>query len=95
MGCQARKSSLHQILSFSESSFGLQEGTAMLGGKVTIRLPESHRNQPQWSTNDQQWFEDVRQFLLELPRSFDPQADTALPLVDNLTWSRHDGSALY
>ena len=57
------------------------------GGKLTMLLPECHENQASWSLNDKILFDKVRQFILELVRSFGCQATRALSLTDNLTWT--------
>ena len=64
------------------------------GGILTILLPECHANQSTWSENDKVLFDRVRQFVLELVRSFGCQATKALSLCDNLTWTE-DGSTQF
>ena len=59
---------------------------------MTNLLPECHNNQSTWSENDQESFDRVRQFILELARSFGLQAHKALSLTENLTWFTVGGS---
>ena len=61
---------------------------------MTILLPECHANQSAWSEVDKVEFDRVRQFILELVRSFGLQSTKALSLADNLTWSE-DGSPFF
>ena len=69
----------------------LNKNQLCCGGILTIRLPECHANQNTWSDADQTLFDKVRQFILELVKSFGLQAHKALALADNLTW-RGEGS---
>ena len=69
----------------------LKKAQICYGGAMTILLPACHRNQSTWSELDQDLFDQVRQFILELVRSFGLQAHKALSITDNLNWSK-DGS---
>ena len=67
----------------------LKKAQMCYGVAMTILLPECHKNQSTWSEIDQDLFDRVGQFILELVRSFGLQVHKALSLTDNLTWAKH------
>ena len=69
---------LRMLISF------LKKNQTCYGGILSILLLECHANQSTWSELDKDLFDRVRQFLLELVRSFGLQAHKALSLANNL-----------
>ena len=61
---------------------------------MTVLLPECHAHESTRSEVDKVELDNVRQFILELVKSFGLQSTKALSLADNLTWSE-DGSPFF